>query len=101
MILRKWLLIGLGAVLLLTAGSASAQLTGGTLSGVVHDASGGVMPNAGVEIRNQETGATRTLTTDERGRYQAPNLSLGSYSITAQLAGFRASVRSGITLTVG
>ena len=79
----------------------TAQMTGGTISGTVRDSSGAVMPNASVEVRNQDTGISRALTTDDRGRYQATNLSLGSYSVTAQLSGFRAAVRSGITLTVG
>lgn len=92
---------GLTILLCLMATAVQAQLTGGTISGSVRDASGAVMPNTKVEIRNQDTGITRTLTTDDRGRYQATNLSLGDYTLVAQLAGFRAAVRSGITLTVG
>jgi len=79
----------------------SAQVTTGTISGVVQDPSGAAIPGVVVSVKNLETGITRTVTTDERGRYTAPNLSLGNYEVQAEHAGFETDVRSGITLTVG
>src|SRR2546428_3877927 len=79
----------------------SAQVTTGTISGVVQDSSGAVIPGVSVTARNLDTGITRTVTTDEGGRYTAPDLTLGNYEVQAELPGFQTEVRSGITLTVG
>jgi hypothetical protein len=54
-----------------------------------------------VTVRDVDTGAVRTLTSDAGGRYIAPDLALGSYEVQAQQSGFQTEVRSGITLTVG
>src|SRR5207247_4324006 len=64
-------------------------------------ASGAVLPGVNVAIQNQDTGISRTVTTNETGRYSAPALGLGNYQVTAQLEGFQSQVRSGIALTVG
>ena len=80
---------------------ASAQVNTATVSGTVHDESGAVLPGATVTIQNQDTGLSRTITTNETGRYVAPALSLGNYQVSVQLAGFQNQVRSGIVLTVG
>src|SRR5579864_4712044 len=81
--------------------TASAQVSTATISGVVQDQSGASIAGAMVTIRNVETGAVRTITSDAGGRYTAPDLSLGAYEVTAQQSGFQTEVRSGITLTVG
>src|SRR6267378_3140027 len=78
-----------------------AQVTTGTISGVVQDPTGAVIPGVTVTAKNLGTGTARTITTDEGGRYTAPNLTLGDYEVQAQLPGFQTEVRSGITLTVG
>src|SRR3989442_14740649 len=87
--------------LILSGHLVSAQVTTGTISGVVQDPTGAVIPGVSVTVRNVDTGTARTVTTDEGGRYTAPNLSLGNYEVQGQLTGFRTEVRSGITLTVG
>src|SRR5438128_9193509 len=79
----------------------SAQVTTGTISGVVQDTTGAVIPGVSVTVRNLDTGIARTLTTDEGGRYTVPELTLGDYEADAQLQGFQPEVRSGITLSVG
>ncbi|MBI4442064.1 MAG: TonB-dependent receptor [Acidobacteria bacterium] len=73
----------------------------GTITGTVSDSTGAVIPGASVTVRNVETGFTRALTTDERGRFAAPQLPVGNYEVTTSSAGFQSSVRRGITLTVG
>src|SRR3990170_2399738 len=77
------------------------QITTGTISGTIKDASGAVMPGTSVAIQNQDTGAQRTVIADARGHYSAPNLSLGRYEVTASLSGFQTAARGGITLNVG
>ena len=59
------------------------------------------MPNAVITVTNIETGATRTVTTDESGVYRFPLLPLGTYRITAEAANFKKLVREGVTLTTG
>src|SRR5205809_5195917 len=80
---------------------AFAQITTGTISGTVTDSTGAVVPGVNVTLKSVEKGITRTVRTDEGGRYRAPELALGSYEITAEAAGFETVVRSGITLSVG
>jgi outer membrane receptor protein involved in Fe transport len=78
-----------------------AQVTGATLAGTVTDASGGVIPNANVSIKNTATGVARDLTTDSNGNFSSPNLLPGSYDITATAAGFTTYVQTGFLLSVG
>src|SRR6202163_761059 len=78
-----------------------AQVVGGTILGMIVDQSGGVVPQAKIFIKNLANGITRTVTTDASGFYAAPNLLPGTYELTASAAGFAATVRTDITLTVG
>jgi hypothetical protein len=86
---------------ILSAQMVSAQVANGTILGVVQDASGAVIPGVSVTVKNLDTGITRSVTTDEGGRYTVPNLTLGNYEVDGQLAGFQTEVRTGITITVG
>ena len=88
-------------VMLIVSSNAWAQLTTGTVTGVVKDGTGGVVPGVTITVSNVDTGASRTLVTDVQGRYEAPNLPVGNYSVKAELQGFRTTNRSGIALTVG
>src|SRR5437762_4110432 len=87
--------------LILSAYPVYAQVTTATIAGVAQDASGAVIPGVSVTVKNLDTGITRTVTTDEGGRYTVPDLTIGSYEVEAQLPGFQTEVRSGITLSVG
>ena len=100
--LRSFFRVCIGVVwlIILSSATVSAQ-TLATISGTVKDESGAVLPGVSVEVKNVETGLTRTLVTDDQGRYAAPNLPLGRYQVQGELAGFQVAVRSGIVLTVG
>src|ERR1051325_11081346 len=80
---------------------AQTQSTTGTIQGTVVDANGAVVPGANVEIKNLETNFTRTLTTDEDGRFVAPLLQPGNYSVTVAKQGFATTVLESTMLTVG
>lgn len=80
---------------------AYAQVAGATLSGTVNDATGAVIPNAEMSVKNVATGVTRSVVTDAAGLYTAPNLLPGTYEVTVTASGFKTEVRSGVTLTVG
>ena len=65
------------------------------------DERGAVVPGATLTIKNTETGATRSITTDDGGRYRVPALPLGHYEVNVERQGFTTELRSGIELTVG
>jgi hypothetical protein len=89
-----------GALLLL-AGAVPARAQGGaSIGGAITDASGSAIPGATVKIRNAETGAVRSVVSDDAGRYEAPLLEVGSYEISAEKTGFQAS-EARITLVLG
>src|SRR6185295_12241107 len=63
-------------------------------------ASGAAVGGATVTVKNLETGATRTVTTDETGNYRVLSLPVGSQEVRAEKAGFNSAVRTGINLAV-
>jgi hypothetical protein len=87
-------------VLASTPAPGWAQVTA-AISGRVEDRSGAAVSGAIVTAKSLETGATRTATTDERGYFRVPSLSLGLHELKAEQAGFKAAVRPGINLEVG
>jgi hypothetical protein len=89
------------AVLIVPSIVAQTQITTGTIQGTVTDENGAVMPGVNVEIKNLETNFSRTLTTDENGRFVALALPPGNYSVTASKQGFSTNVLEKSALTVG
>lgn len=85
---------------LLTTTTGSAQVVTGAISGRITDSTAAVLPGVTVQIQNVDTNFSREIQTDSGGRYEARNLPVGSYAVTAQLSGFRTEIRRGITLTV-
>ncbi len=61
----------------------------GTLLSAVTDNTGGVLPGATVTITHTETGRVRVVTADENGEFAAPSLATGTYSVKAELTGFK------------
>src|ERR1700687_3406034 len=90
-------LILLATVLCVTAW---AQVPTGTISGVVTDESGAVIPNANVIVHDKGTGADRTLTSGTDGSFSAPALPAGIYEVRVEIKGFRTTVREA-TVEVG
>ncbi len=86
-------LLRLGAVSCLTAAFAFAQVPTGSISGIVSDESGAIIPSAQVTISNKATGAMRNLTSGPDGAFSAPSLSPGEYEVKANMQGFRTTVR--------
>ena len=85
---------------LLAVGPTFAQTFRGTILGAVSDSSGAAVPGATVTIKNLDTGLTRTVSTSDDGSYSAPELPIGNYSATAEKAGFKSSVVSGVKVEV-
>ena len=89
------------ALLITTSAVSQTQITTGTIQGTVIDANGAVVPGANVEIKNLDTNVARNVTTDEDGRFVAPLLPPGNYSVTVAKQGFATTVLASTVLTVG
>jgi hypothetical protein len=89
-------LILLAVMLVCVPSRAGAQTVTGTIQGTVADSTGSVLPGVAIQIKNQDTGATRDLTTNVQGFYSATFLPVGRYSVTAKLTGFGSVVRDGV-----
>jgi hypothetical protein len=79
--------------------TASAQGLTGQISGSLTDSQGGVVSNARVEVINQETAQSRTVTSDGEGNFVVTQLLPGSYSIAVTAAGFKKFEKRNIPLT--
>lgn len=97
---RAIILSALGTILLaaVSAGSALAQSLDGTLRGQVRDSSGALVPGAVVTARNLGTGAVRNVESGSGGTYTFTNLLVGTYSVSAELKGFKKHVRTGVEI---
>jgi len=80
---------------------AQSQAANGAIEGTVRDNSGGVLPGVTVALVNTDTGTQRIVITNESGLYRAVLLPLGTYRLTAELAGFKKHEQAGIELNAG
>src|SRR6185503_418311 len=91
--------VGLGALLLLVLVPAMA-FAQASVTGVVKDASGAVLPGVTVEASSPALiEKTRSAVTDGTGTYRIVDLRAGTYSVTFSLSGFSAVRRDGIELS--
>ncbi len=77
-----------------------AQSSQGRILGTVADQTGAVVSGATVTITNRATGVTRTVVTSGAGDYAVPALDPGTYSVSAEAAGFKKADRSSVMLDV-
>jgi len=77
-----------------------AQSTG-VIQGVIVDAAGAPIPNASLTLRNEATGAERSISTDAAGAYSVPSLAVGSYLITVKSTGMAQITANNIVVSVG
>ncbi len=88
-------------ICLLMAGlPALAQQETATITGVVQDPSGAVIPGANVRLTNLGTNIASSTVTNEAGFYTVTHLKPGPYSVTVEKQGFKKFVQSGVTLQV-
>src|SRR5580692_7620488 len=93
--------LSISVMLLLACVSVYSQGSAGRILGTVTDQSGGSIAGATVIVTDVNRNTPRTLTTDQSGEYNAPNLLPGNYKVRAEAKGFKAFERSGIFLEVG
>ncbi|MGB7923097.1 MAG: TonB-dependent receptor [Pyrinomonadaceae bacterium] len=80
---------------------AQTQITTGVIQGSAQDESGAVVPGTTVEVKNKETNLTKTVVTDENGRFVILQLPPGRYTLTLTKQGFATLVQEEFPLTVG
>jgi len=99
---RTVFLVGL-ALLILSAVNLSAQFTSATLTGVVSDPSGAVVPQAKVKLVNEKTGDARDSVTNNDGYYTFAGMAVGdlTYKLTVEAKGFVTYDAPGIQLLGG
>src|SRR5919202_2825418 len=84
------------------AATAAAQsTTDGAIGGTVKDPQGAVVQNAAVTVKNEETNAEKTGTTDDQGRFRIVQLQPGSYTVTISASGFAAFTQQKVVVEVG
>ena len=71
----------LAVIVLIGARFSYAQTTSGAIVGVVHDASGAVVPNSTVEAKSESTGIVYTGKANAAGEYRISNLPQGAYDL--------------------
>src|SRR5215470_1802994 len=94
----KYLLVLVLAMLALPTRSFGQTAT---IVGTATDPSGGVVAGVTVTFTNAETGAVKTITTNESGQYVMADLNIGHYNVKASASGFKIAERKDVTLTVG
>ncbi|NDD64720.1 MAG: TonB-dependent receptor, partial [Acidobacteria bacterium] len=105
MILKRMIVgaMSIVAMVLFLAGGPGgltlAQGLTGQISGSIVDAQGASVPNAQVEITNEETARVVTVTTDAQGNFIAPQLLPGVYAVSVTVSGFKKFERRGVPVT--
>lgn len=79
---------------------AIGQFETAEVLGTVRDASGAAIPQASVNLINQETGIQAKATTDENGNYDFFNVRVGRYTVVVEHAGFTKLTTSDVIVNV-
>ncbi|HEV2688962.1 MAG TPA: carboxypeptidase regulatory-like domain-containing protein, partial [Bryobacteraceae bacterium] len=88
-------------VVLLGVALLVAQTSTSEIAGTVRDSSGAVIPGATVTATNENTGVSYRQTTTPAGLYAFPSVPAGSYTIRAEMKGFKTANQTGNLLVVG
>ena len=93
-------LVALAVVLGFVALPAFAQLSTATITGIVRDVTGAVIPQAKVVLRNVGTSVERNTTSNNAGNYLFLNVNPGPYTLETSVTGFKSAHISEFTLAV-
>lgn len=85
----------------LVATPTYAQISKGSASGSLVDASGAAVAGASIKFKNRDTGEEASTVTDNSGLFRVTLLSIGQYNVEVSKQGFRKLALSGITVNVG
>jgi hypothetical protein len=86
----------------LGAGSASAQITTGTIAGSIRDSQGLALPGASVTLISEARGTrTAPVITNATGDFVVPNVTPDTYTVEVAMPGFSSTVRPGVAVSGG
>lgn len=93
----------LATAVLLAAFPAHSQslAAAGQIEGAIFDSASGVVPNAAVQLRKQDTSAVRMSQSDSSGRFQFRAVPIGEYSLTVTAPGFATTRIESLLVSVG
>src|SRR5919112_2741940 len=80
---------------------ANAQVNTASVTGLVTDTAGAVVPNASVTLKNKATNVETTAATDSSGYYTFASVPVGDYTVTVERQGFKRVVLEEVKLDVG
>lgn len=98
--LQRTLLALLLPVILAAPASGQGTATS-SITGVVVDAAGGVIPGASVLVTSEAIGAKFEAVTNDAGAFTVPALPIGTYTVTVSLPGFKTAVITDIRVQLG
>src|SRR5262249_18566476 len=99
--MRRVLVTTVALLSLLSPPKLCAQSSNASISGFVQDAAYAFMPGATVKATNTQTGVLATVLTNETGTYSFPSLLPGTYTLSAELVGFRPYIYKDVQLGAG
>src|ERR1700733_2335672 len=86
--------------LLVQTGVVFGQVDQGSISGVVQDSSGAVIPNAKVTLLNKDIGLSLETTTKGSGEYIFTPIRIGNYSVSVMAPGFSTTTQENLKVNV-
>src|SRR5262245_60239704 len=99
--IRPWFVLIATVFLVLLSGKALlGQTSTAVLTGTIRDASGAILPGVTVTSTNTARNTSQSTVSNDAGSYAFPAMQPGTYSLTAELPGFKKFLREGIVLQV-
>src|ERR1700722_2180081 len=92
--------VTLGVCVVLVGVTLFGQSDRGTITGTVSDATGSSVANAGLQVRNIDTGAIYPGASSATGNYTLAQLPAGQYEMSVTVPGFKTYIRKGLTVDV-
>lgn len=93
----RWLCL---VLFLVVAVPAWCQIDTGSITGIVTDQSGAVVPNAQVSLTNEGTNLTLTTKTSADGSYTFSPVKIGTYTVSVEAAGFSKVIHPHLTVSI-
>ncbi len=98
--LSRYILFSSCLLILLLPVAVWAQLYTSTVSGLVTDPTGAVIPNTQAKLVDEAKGFSFTAVSDSTGRYLFRNVPPGSYTLSVGAQGFQAQERTGVKIDI-
>jgi hypothetical protein len=93
--------VGIATLCVLLGGSGVLAQSTASITGVVVDSDGGVIPGATVTVKNNATGESFTAITTGQGAFTVPSIITGTYTVVVSLEGFKAVVLENVVVNAG